>query len=207
MRKTPLIIVACLLATSSAGGAADLAAGDPAAGQTKSAVCAACHGTDGNSPANPLWPKLAGQHPGYIVKQLQALKAGTGRTDPTMAPMAAPLSDQDMADLAAYFASQSTKIGAASPAQVTLGEKIYRAGDKDSGLPACMGCHGPAGMGNDPANFPRLSGQHADYTVKQLMAFRSGERKNDLNGMMRDVANKMTNDQMKAVAQVIAGLH
>jgi cytochrome c553 len=183
------------------------AAGDAAAGQTKSVVCAACHGADGNSPTNPLWPKLAGQHPGYIVKQLQALKAGTARTDPTMAPMAAPLSDQDMADLAAYFASQTTKIDEADPAEVAAGAKVFRAGDKDNGLPACMGCHGPAGMGNGPANFPRLSGQHADYTVKQLMAFRSGARKNDQNGMMGDVAKKMSDDQMKAVAQFIAGLH
>lgn len=183
------------------------AAGDPVAGHTKSATCAACHGPDGNSPTNPLWPKLAGQHPGYIAKQLQAFKAGKERTDPTMAPMAAPLSPADVADLAAYYSSQAIKLDAADPAAVALGEKIYRGGDKDNGLPACMACHGPAGLGNGPAGFPRIGGQHAPYTVKQLKAFRSGERKNDLNGMMRDVARKMSDEQMDKVAQYISGLH
>jgi cytochrome c553 len=181
------------------------AAGDAEAGKTKSAACAACHGPDGNSSVNPIWPKLAGQHPGYLEKQLMDFKAGA-RTDPTMLGMVAPLNDQDMADLAAYFASQTKQGGTAAADQVEMGEKLYRAGNADTGVAACMGCHGPAGSGNPQANFPALAGQHATYIEKALKDFRSGARANDANKMMRGVVERMSDAEMTAVAQYVQGL-
>ncbi|HEY9199864.1 MAG TPA: c-type cytochrome [Gammaproteobacteria bacterium] len=181
------------------------AAGDAAAGKAKAAACASCHGADGNS-ANPDWPKLAGQHDKYLAKQLANFKNGD-RKNAMMAPMAMGLSEQDMADIAAYFASQTQNGGKADPAQVAGGEKLYRGGNATSGVAACMACHGPNGMGNPQANFPRLSGQHAAYTVIQLKAFRAGERANDAGKMMQNIAARMTDDEMKAVASYIEGLH
>lgn len=181
------------------------AAGDAAAGKAKAAACASCHGADGNS-ANPEWPKLAGQHDKYLAKQLANFKAGE-RSNPMMSPMAAPLSDQDMADIAAYFAGQTLNGGKADPALVDAGEKLYRGGNATSGVAACLACHGPNGMGNPQANFPRLGGQHAAYTVNQLKAFRAGQRTNDAGKMMQNIAARMTDDEMKAVASYIEGLH
>ncbi|HDK37920.1 MAG TPA: cytochrome c4 [Thiolapillus brandeum] len=201
MKKALLIASFVAMAVS---GAAQ-AAGDAAAGKTKSAACAACHGADGNSGANPLWPKLAGQHPKYIKKQLHDFKANK-RKDATMAPMAAPLKDQDIEDLAAYFSSQSRTVGVAAADQVELGQSLYRAGSSN-GAPACSGCHGPAGAGNVAANFPGLSGQSAAYVAKQLKDFRSGARSNDLNGMMAGVAAKLTDKEINAVSQYVQGLH
>ena len=182
-----------------------LAAGDAAAGQAKSATCVACHGADGNSNMNPQWPKLAGQHPGYTIKQLQNFKNGE-RNNAQMAPMAANLSDQDMADLAAYYASQTLQPGYTNADLAAVGEAIYRGGDLSRNVPACTGCHGPAGNGNSAAKFPSLAGQHAAYTVLQLNTFRAGERGNDLNGMMQAVAANMTDEQIEAVASYIQGL-
>jgi len=190
-----------LLATSDAVWAE----GDAAAGKTKSASCSACHGVDGNS-VNPAWPSLAGQHPDYTVKQLQNFKTGT-RENATMSPMAAPLSEQDMKDLAAYFSSQTINPGFTDPDLVNLGEKIYRGGNSETSLAACIGCHSPSGLGNPAANFPSLSGQHVAYVVSQLKAFRDGQRANDQAGMMRDLAAKMTEQEMQAVASYIQGLH
>lgn len=181
------------------------AAGDAAAGQTKSAVCAACHGVDGNSMV-PNWPKLAGQHASYITKQLADFKAG-GRTDPTMSPMAAPLSDQDVADLAAYFSSQKVTIGTANAEKAALGKKLYLGGDSAKGISACMACHGPNGAGNPGAKFPAVQGQQSMYVVKQLQDFRSGTRKNDPAKMMSSIAAKMSDAEIEAVAEYIAGLH
>ncbi len=181
------------------------AAGDAAAGQTKAAACASCHGADGNS-ANPDWPKLAGQHDKYLVKQLTDFKAGD-RKNAMMAPMAAGLSEQDMADIAAFFASQTQNGGKADPAQVAAGEKLYRGGNVTTGVAACMACHAPNGMGNPQANFPSLSGQHAAYIVIQLKNFRSGERANDAGKMMQNIAARMTDAEMLAVASYIEGLH
>ena len=180
------------------------ASGDASSGQTKSATCVACHGPDGNSP-NPIWPKLAGQHPEYILKQLGEFKAGVRKND-LMSPMAAPLSEQDMQDLAAYFSSQTQTPGTAAADKVQLGERIYRAGNTSSGVAACMACHGPAGAGNPSANFPRISGQHAAYLEQTLMHFRSGERNNDPAGMMRGDAAAMTDEEIAAVAQYMQGL-
>jgi len=181
-----------------------LQAADIAAGKTKSATCMACHGPDGNSP-NPIWPKLAEQHPSYIKKQLQDFKSGARKND-MMAPMAAPLNDADIDDLAAYFASQSQKGGAAAADQVEAGEKMYRAGNNDTGVAACMACHGPAGAGIPSANFPRIGGQHAAYLEKTLKDFRSGSRANDMGKMMQGVVARMTDAEISAVSQYIQGL-
>jgi cytochrome c553 len=181
------------------------AAGDAEAGKAKAVTCTACHGTDGNSAA-PNFPKLAGQHASYTAKQLADFKAG-GRTDATMNAMAAPLSEQDMADLAAFYATQQVKVGTAAADKVERGETLYRAGNAATGVSACAACHGPTGSGNAMANFPSLSGQHADYTVAQLKNFRAGARANDAGSMMRSIAGKMTDAEIEAVAQYIQGLN
>ena len=167
-----------------------------------STICSACHGMDGNSviTANP---KLAGQHPEYIVKQLTEFKAGK-RANAVMSGMAAMLSDEDMKNLAAYFSSQKLALGQAKTnGQGSLGEKIYRSGIAANNLPACASCHGATGAGL-PKQFPRLGGQHADYTLAQLRTFRTGERANA--PMMMTIATKMTDAEMSAVADYIQGL-
>ena len=181
-------------------------AGDPAAGQAKAATCTACHGADGNS-ANPEWPKIAGQHAGYIEKQLNEYKAGEVRNNALMAGMVAALSAPDMKDLAAFYANQSMSGGFTDESLVELGKRIYRGGNANSGVPACMMCHGVQGAGDPMAGFPRLAGQHATYVQAQLEAFRQGTRSNDAKRMMRDIALKMTPDEMKAVAGYINGLY
>jgi cytochrome c553 len=181
-----------------------LAAGNVSAGKEKAAVCAACHGADGNS-LTDAFPKLAGQHEGYIVKQLMNFKSGE-RQNAVMAPMVANLSEQDMADLGAYYASQKTAPGAVSEDMVELGEQIYRGGNKETGVPACMACHGPNGSGVPAANWPKLASQYSSYVEMQLKAFASGDRANDPNGMMRDIAAKMSEDEIKAVSAYVFGL-
>ena len=181
------------------------AAGDAEAGKEKSALCAACHGADGNSP-NPMWPSLAGQHAEYTEKQLHEFKNGT-RKNPQMTPMAMPLSDQDIQDLAAYFAVQEPKPAYADPDLLALGERLYRAGNPKTGLAACMACHGPAGAGNPAAKYPGIGGQHAEYTAAQLRAFKAEQRHNDTNSMMRGVAGKMTSEEIQAVSNYIQGLY
>ena len=182
-----------------------VAGGDAAAGKAKSAMCAGCHMADGNS-VNGMWPKLAGQHESYLIKQLQDFKAGD-RVDPTMQPMAAGLSEDDMANLAAFYSSQSLKGGEADPALVDKGKEIFMNGNPASGVAACSACHAPNGVGNPAANFPSLQGQHADYTVKQLKDFRAGERANDAGKMMQGVAAKMTDEEIAAVSSYIQGLN
>ena len=181
------------------------AGGDATAGKAKSATCAGCHGMDGNS-VNPEWPKLAGQGDRYLDKQLQDFKGGA-RNNATMAPMVAALNEQDMADLSAFFSSQTVQLGSADEKLVELGQKIYRGGNAASGVSACTGCHGPSGAGNPVAGFPSLSGQHARYVEIQLNAFKSGERSNDAGKMMRTIASKMTEQEIKAVASYVQGLH
>ena len=189
-----------------AGGISQaFAAGDAAAGKAKSASCAGCHGVDGNS-ANPEWPKLAGQGEKYLVKQLQEFKAGK-RTNALMAAQAMPLSEQDMQDLSAYFASQSQTQGAADESLLEAGEAIYRGGNPSSGVAACIGCHGPNGSGNPKAGFPAIGGQHAKYTASQLNAFHKSDRANDAGKMMRNVAGKMTASEIEAVSSYVQGLH
>jgi len=182
------------------------AAGDPEAGKTKSAACAACHGADGNS-VNPEWPKLAGQHESYIVKQLSYFVDGE-RENATMKPMAGGLSEQDREDLGAYYASQTVSPGMADPELVVLGEKLYRSGNPESGIAPCMGCHGPNGAGNPAARYPALRGQHAKYVENQLHGFAEGKRVNEnAVKMMQILASRMTNREIRAVASYIQGLH
>lgn len=200
----PFVFAALLSVSAALAAPGALAAGDASAGKSKASTCAGCHGADGNS-ANPIWPKLAGQHAGYTVKQLQDFKSGA-RENATMKPMATALSEQDMQDLAAYYTAQQIQYGEADPALVDQGEKLYRGGNKASGVSACMACHGPAGKGNPAANFPALAGQHAEYTAIQLKAFRSGARANDYGGMMRNIASRMTDAEIEAVASYIQGL-
>jgi cytochrome c553 len=182
------------------------AAGDPDAGQAKSAACAACHGVDGNS-INPVWPKLAGQHESYVVKQLLYFTDGE-RDNSTMKGMAAGLSEQDREDLAAFYASQTVTIGAADPELVEFGQKIYRSGNAESGVAPCMGCHGPNGAGNPAAGYPALRGQHAAYIESQLRGFASGNRVNEnARKMMQILASRMTDREIRSVASYIQGLH
>lgn len=205
-----LLLIALTGLSLSVTGAAS-AAGDAAAGKAKSPVCASCHGLDGNS-VNPEWPSLAGQGAGYLVKQLQdfhgdAANKNPARTNTMMSPQAAGLSEQDMQDLAAYFSSQVTKPGKADESKVALGEKIFRGGNASSGVAACAACHGPTGAGNPAAKFPKLAGQHSKYIAIQLRNFRSGARSNDAGAMMRNIASKMTDNEIDSVAEYIAGLH
>ena len=194
-----LSLVAALGWTSSA-----LAAGSKEAGQAKAATCSACHGMDGNS-LNPEWPNLAGQGEAYIVRQLQAFKAGQ-RQNVLMSPMAAILSDEDMADLAAYFSSQTVRGGEADPSKFKTGQRVYRSGKVNEQVMACAGCHGPDGRGNAPAGFPAVHGQHSTYVAAQLRAYKSGARTTDPNQMMRTVAASLSEDEIDAVASFIQGL-
>ncbi|MEN5092969.1 c-type cytochrome [Pseudomonas protegens] len=182
------------------------AAGDAAAGQAKAAVCGACHGPDGNSMA-PNFPKLAGQGEKYLDKQLHDIKSGK-RQVLEMTGLLTNLSDQDLADIAAYFASQKGSVGAADPKVVARGEELFRGGKLDQGMPACTGCHSPNGAGNAAAGFPHLGGQHAQYVAKQLTDFREGNRTNDGDTMvMRSIAGKLSNKDIEAVSSYIQGLH
>ena len=182
-----------------------VAAGNAEAGKAKSVSCAACHGADGNS-MNPTWPKIAGQSASYIVKQLADFKAKK-RNDPLMSFQASALSAQDMDDLGAYFASQTGSQGGADEKLAAAGAKLYRGGNKAKGVAACIACHGPTGAGNPAAKFPKLSGQHAAYVEKAMKDFRSGARNNDMNKMMQNIAEKMSDKEIKAVASYISGLH
>ena len=184
--------------------------GDAAKGQAvANQTCAACHGADGNSQI-AVNPKLAGQIPEYLHKQLVNFKAAAGkkaeRDNPLMAGMVASLSPEAMRNLAAYYAGQTAKPGTAkSKDLVALGQKIYRGGVAGKGVGACASCHGPNGAGM-PAQYPRLAGQHAEYTETQLKAFRAGERANDPNNAMRGVAGKLSDREIQGVSDYIAGL-
>lgn len=174
-------------------------------GQMLSKTCVACHGENGNSTVS-LWPKLAGQNPNYLMGQMLAFKMRK-RENAAMAPMVENLSASDMKALATYFSQQQTVIGFAKKATLEKGQRLYRSGDKEKGISACMACHGPSGLGNNQANFPRLSGQHADYTIQQLNNYRSGKRTTDLNQIMQEISQKMNDDDIQAVADYIEGLH
>jgi len=198
------IIISLLL--SFAATSVALAAGDPVAGQARVAVCGACHGADGNSPV-PNFPKLAGQGERYLNKQLHDIKSGQ-RVVPEMTGMLDSFNDQDLLDIAAWYALQKPSIGAADPALVAAGQALFRGGDLSRGVPACTGCHSPDGTGNGAAGFPHLGGQHAQYLVKQLTAFREGNRSNDGDSqVMRSIAAKLGNKDIEALAAYIQGLH
>ena len=201
------------------------AGGDAAAGKNKAASCAACHGADGNSAA-PNFPKLAGQNARYLLKQMKDIQCGAlsadeqkaqkcnGRTVATMAGQLDGKSDQDLADIAAYFESQPAAGGQAKEALVAKGSEIYRAGIRDKGVAACAACHSPTGKRNAPAGFPRLSGQHTDYIATQLKAFRAAAdgdmtgRSNDGDTqMMRSIAYRLSDSEIEAVSSYISGLY
>lgn len=221
--KSSLIAIAMTALVPSA-----MAAGDAAAGESKAAACAACHGADGNSPA-PNFPKLSDLGEKYIAKQLRDIQAWdaapedkkekTGRAVPEMVGQLNNMTDQDLQDIAAFFSSKPRQLSGAKPLQVKvnagikvdgieLGTRIYRAGNLETGVPACTGCHSPRGQGNAPAGYPNLSGQHADYVEKQLRDFRAGERTNDGDSkIMRQVAEHMSDAEIIAVSNYISGLH
>ena len=183
------------------------ASADAAAGKEKAAACGGCHMPDGNSMV-PTFPKLAGQGAIYIAKQLADFKANTTRQDPVMLGMATPLSEQDMADIAAYFSMQ--KLAGPAPAdesKLALGKEIFKGGVIAKGVPACQGCHGPVGAGNAPAGYPQIGGQFAEYTIKQLKAFKDGTRSNDDKELMRKVVANLSDAEIEAVANYIASLH
>ncbi|NLS13682.1 cytochrome c4 [Vibrio sp. SM6] len=206
MKKLALIL--SLLASCSVW-----AQGNIEAGKVKSQTCVACHGADGSSSILPTYPKLAGQHAGYLQKQLQDFKLAMatsgkqGRNDPVMGGMAMPLTEQDIADLAAYYASLPISENTTPDNAVEIGEVLYNAGDSERGITACIACHGPRGNGTSLSGFPKISGQNAEYIEAQLVKFRDGSRGNDMNAMMRDVAKKLSDDDIAILSAYVGGLH
>ncbi len=200
--KLLAVLLLCAALPSMAAESKPAFKADAAKGLALSTSCVACHTADGTrgSPANPI---LQGQHPEYLVKQLREFKAGK-RKNPIMSGMVAALGDEELQHLSAFYAAAKTKPGfAKNKNTVALGEKIYRGGIAERQVPACAGCHSPTGAGI-PAQFPRLSGQHGDYTEAQLVAFRSGARAN--NAQMSSIAGRMNDREIKAVSDYIAGL-
>ncbi len=205
------VAVLALLFGSSMMVSGSIEAGDITAGAQKAAQCAACHGKDGNS-IDPQWPKLAGQNEKYLLKQIEdfragAKEAGKGRAGAQMAALWAGVSDEDAKNISAFFAAQATQLGAVKSEFVDLGKKIYFQGDAERGVPACSACHGINGKGLDAAGYPGVSGQYPEYAIKQLKAFASAERSNDNNGIMRDIAVRMSDAQIEAVAHFMLGLN
>lgn len=198
----PALAGTVVLLMSGSGPA--LAAGSAEAGEAKAIVCTACHGPDGNS-LNPEWPSLAGQNELYMVRTLQAFQRGE-RKNVLMTPQAMALSDQDMQDLAAYYSDKTRQPKDADPNALADGERLYRGGNKDTGVSACIACHGPQGNGNGPAGYPAISGQHASYVASQLHRYREGLRTSDQNQMMRNSAARLTDAEIDAVASYIQGL-
>ena len=193
-----LVMMAALPAAASG------AQGSIEAGQSKSVQCAACHGVDGNS-LNPEWPSLAGQNADYLVRMLKAFKSGD-RSNVLMNSQAVALGDQDMLDLGAYFASRPRQLKTADPKVVAAGERLYRGGNKDTGVSACIACHGPEGSGNGPAAYPAIAGQQATYVAAQIKAYRAGQRTSDLNQVMRNNTARLTDAEIDAVSSYIQGL-
>ena len=201
-----LFAMAGLMLAGFQAQAESLVDGSAEAGKAKALTCTACHGAEGHS-ANPLWPNLAGQHAGYIQAQLKAFKDGT-RQDPLMSSQAMMLTDEDMANLAVYFESLPAAAQAvANPGSIDRGEAVFRGGNVENGVAACLACHGPTGRGNPAAGYPALQGQHAAYTAKQLQAYADGTRTTDgKTRMMRDIASKLSKEDIEAVASYIQGL-
>ncbi|KAA1175597.1 cytochrome c4 [Marinobacter salinexigens] len=182
-------------------------AGDPQAGEQNAAVCAGCHGQGGQKPIMGNYPKLSGLGETYLHKQLVAIQSGK-RAVPEMTGLLTGKSDQDLQDLAAYFDSNDMIVNQAKPDTIAQGAALYRGGNMASGVPACAGCHNPQGQGNEPGGYPMLGGQNADYVIKQLNAYRDGTRATDSNSaIMMDVAAKLTDAEIEAVANYVSGLH
>ena len=205
--KTLFVALTVSLGLCAAAHADSLIDGSPDDGQAKSLTCGACHGTDGNS-VNPEWPSLAGQHAAYAYQQLNAFKNGE-RVNALMSGQAMLLAEQDMRDLAVYFESQAPAARAVADAStVDKGEAIYRGGDREAGVSACIACHGPNGRGNPAANYPSIAGQYAVYTAKQLRDYASGARKSvGAVQSMRDIAARLSEEDIAAVASYIQGLY
>lgn len=205
MKKFIMTVLLGLIAVATANAAE----GNAEAGKSKTAMCAACHGADGNSLV-PMYPKLAGQSASYLVKQLTEFKLGmtsagkAGRVDPVMGGMAMALSDQDMADVAAFYASQ--KITAGNGSDNAIGKKLYLGGNAEMEVTACVACHGINGKGMPSAGFPALASQNAEYLKIQLEKFRDGSRNNDLNAMMQGVAANLTDEEITALSQYMSSL-
>ncbi len=178
--------------------------GSADAGAGKSAVCVACHGMNGNS-TNPEWPNLAGQQAQYIARQLQLFRSGK-RADPLMSPMATDLSDEDIVDLAAYYAAQTPAGLEADPSYWEAGQALYRGGNTERSIPACIACHGPVARGNGPAAYPALRAQHATYTQKQLQAYASGTRNGEQAHIMRTIAERLSPEEVRNLSSYIQGL-
>jgi len=178
------------------------ASGNVSEGQVKSAACQGCHGSDGNS-FSPDWPNLASQNANYLSRQIRDFQSGA-RQDPAMQSIVIGLVEQDIMDIAAYFAAQKVKVDASSNS--AAGKKLYMGGNRYTHLPACAGCHGPNGVGNGPGVIPSLVGQKPGYVIKTLRDFKTGTRSNDRNQIMQDIAAKMTEKEMEAVAQFLAGM-
>lgn len=191
----------CLLISISANTYV-FASGNPAVGKEKSVSCQGCHGPDGNS-YSPTWANLASQNKTYLVKQIRDFQSGN-RKDETMSPMVTGLGQKDIDDISAYFSRQ--KVMADESAKSIVGKKLYEGGNRYSRTPACAGCHGPNGVGNDPGVIPRLAGQKAGYTAKTLRDFKSGARTNDRSGMMQSIAARMSDKEIDAVATYLAGM-
>lgn len=208
MKRVLLALALCVPVAAFAEGAAQdpFVKGDAKAGAAKAAVCGACHGSGGNGGVNPEWPKLAAQGSKYIQAQLVAFKSGK-RNNPVMSAQAATLSDQDMSDIAAFFATQPAAPGVASEASVAVAQKLYRAGDAARGLAACSACHGPTGAGNPAASYPHIGGQNSGYAATQLRAYRAGERGKEGNGlMMAAVAKHLSDAEIDALSSYLSGL-
>ena len=205
MNKKIAALMLCVL-ISGAASAQGLVDGSAEAGKAKAIICGACHGPDGNS-VNPVWPSIAGQHPTYIVEQLQAFKSGT-RTEPLMLGQAMLLSDEDMRNLAVYFSEMTTATKViADPSTLEYGERLYRGGNRENNTPACIACHGPNGRGNPAASYPSLKGQYAVYIANQLREYASGARKSDgVTRVMRDIAAKLSEEDIVAVSSYVQGL-
>lgn len=198
-------VAACLLLLTSLQAVAQ---GDAQAGQGKSAVCAACHGADGNSVV-PNWPKLAGQHETYLVRHITLIQSDD-RPVPEMTAIVAGLSAQDIQDLSAYYATLESNGGVADEALVEIGRRLYMAGNAETGAPACAACHGPAGEGNPLAVYPALAGQHAVYTAKMLRQYRDGVNWGAMDApshVMNGVAKYLSDEEIDAVASYIQGLY
>lgn len=208
MRFSLTLAASALLALSTTALAQTAQEGDVQAGQASSAICSACHGADGNSVV-PQWPNIAGQHEEYLVRQITLIK-DNARPVPEMMAIVAGLSDSDIRNLAAFYASQTPKVGTADEALVETGGRIYKAGNAETGVPACMACHGPAGEGNPLSGYPMLAGQHAVYTASMLNRFRDGEHWGDGDAssmVMVGVANRLTDQEIEAVSNYIQGLY
>ncbi|MGB5687632.1 MAG: c-type cytochrome [Woeseiaceae bacterium] len=206
IKLAPLFAMTALAFVASQVQAESLIDGSADDGKAKALTCTACHGPEGNS-VSAMWPNIAGQNAPYLLAQLAAFKDGS-RVDPLMSSQAMLVSEEDMADLAVYFeslpaAAQSVK----TAATVARGEALYRGGNADAGIPACLGCHGPSGRGNPAALYPALRGQHADYTAKQLNDYASGTRKTDgKTRIMRDIAGRLSKEDIEALSSYVQGL-